>query len=89
MIALPNELKILITFLITQGIKAVFGLFSKDLSGVGAAITAILVGAVIVFIEGVLNLFPESQEIVSAVLGFLAVVLGSFGTHYTYRNIGV
>ena len=88
MIALPEEIKVLLTFLVTQGIKALFKLMGKEISGWDSAFVAIAVGAIVFFIEGILNLFPESAEIIGATLSFLAIVLGSFGTHYTYKNIG-
>ena len=78
MIALPNEIKILLTFLVTQGLKALFKLFGKDLGGLGAAIVAVVVGAIIFFIEGVVALFPEQQELIASVLSFVAVILGSY-----------
>ena len=87
MITLPEEIKALLTFLVTQGVKAVAKLFGKDIGGLGAAAVAVLVGAIIFFVEGVLNLFPEKQELVAAILSFVTVVLGSFGAHYTYSGL--
>ena len=88
MIALPEEIKVLFTFLVTQGVKAVAGMFGKDIGGAGAAMIAVFVGAVVFFAEGLLSLVsPEKQELAEAVLAFVALLLGSFGTHYTYKNI--
>ena len=88
MIALPYELKMLITFLVTQGIKSIANVFGKKVGGHGAAFVAVGVGAIIFFVEGILALVPvDKREAVEAGLSFVAVILGSFGTHYTYKNI--
>ena len=89
MIALPNEIKILLTFLITQGLKALAKLFGNDISGAGSALVATAVGAVVFFIEGALALVPADKvEAVSSGLAFVAVILGSFGAHYSYKGLG-
>ena len=89
MITLPLEIKVVLTFLIMQGIKSVAKLFGKDVSGTGAAIVAVVVGAVVYFIEGVLGLVPADKvEMYSSALAFIAMLLGSYGTHYTYKSIG-
>lgn len=90
MITLPLEIKIFLTFLITQGIKAVAKLFSKDIGGTGAALVAVIVGAVVYFVEGMLALVPEDKVgLYGSALAFIAMILGSYGTHYTYKSIGV
>jgi len=89
MIALPLELKALITFLITQGIKSLLGLFGKSVEGVVAAVVALTVGAIVFFVEGMLALVPADKvELVAGALAFIAMLLSSFGTHYTYKRIG-
>jgi hypothetical protein len=89
MITIPVEIKALLTFLITQGLKAVANLFGGDFSKWGSVAVASVVGAILFFFEGILALVPpEKQELVTGVLGFIALLLGSFGTHYTYKNIG-
>jgi hypothetical protein len=88
MFALPEEIKVLVAFLVTQGVKAVANLFGKDIGGVGAASVAVFVGAVVFFAEGLLALVsPEKQEVVQSALALVALLLSSFGTHYTYKNI--
>lgn len=88
LVVLPIEIKALLTYLLTQGIKALLALFGKDVSGWASAFTAVAVGAVLFFIEGLLALVPEAYaESVNAGLAFIVVILGSFGTHYTYKNI--
>ena len=88
MLVLPIEVKALLTYLITQGVKAFLSLFGKDISGGASAITAVVVGSVLFFIEGILELVPaEFIPVAESGLALLAVILGSFGTHYTYKNI--
>ena len=88
MFSLPEEIKVLVAFLVTQGVKAVANLFGKDIGGVGAAGVAVLVGAIVFFAEGLLALVsPEKQEVVQSALALVALLLSSFGTHYTYKGI--
>ena len=90
MITLPLEIKIFLTFLITQGIKSVAKLFGKDIGGTGAAVVAVIVGAIVYFVEGILALVSaDNVELYSSALALIALVLGSYGTHYTYKSIGV
>jgi hypothetical protein len=89
MFALPEEIKVLVAFLVTQGVKAVANLFGKDIGGIGAAGVAVLVGSIVFFAEGLLALVsPEKQEVVQSALALVALLLSSFGTHYTYKSIG-
>ena len=88
MISLPIEIKALLTYLITQGIKALLALFGKDIEGVAAAVAAVVIGAIIFFIDGVLALVPvEYVDSVSAFLALVVSLLSAFGIHYSYRNI--
>ena len=88
MIGLPIEIKGLLTFLITQGFKAFLGLFGKDMSGKVAAIAAVIVGAAIFFIDGMLAQVPvEYVDSVSAGLALVVSLLSAFGIHYTYQNV--
>jgi len=88
MLSLPIEIKALLTYLITQGIKALLALFGKDMAGVAAAIAAVAVGAIIFFIDGVLALVPvEYVDSVSAFLALVVSLLSAFGIHYSYKNI--
>lgn len=88
MIDLPVEIKGLITFLVTQGLKALANLFGFDFEGWASALVAIVAGAVIFFIEGVLGLVPvEQQPLVSAIIALVVSLLSAFGIHYTYRNV--
>lgn len=88
MIDLPVEIKGLITFLVTQGLKALANLFGFDFEGWVSALVAIVAGAIIFFIEGVLGLVPvEQQPLVSAIIALVVSLLSAFGIHYTYRNV--
>ena len=88
MLSLPLEIKGLLTFLITQGVKAFLALFGKDMSGVTAAVVAVIVGSTVFFIDGVLALVPvEYVDSVGAFLTLLVSLLSAFGIHYSYKNI--
>jgi len=88
MFQLPIEVKALLAFLVTQGIKSLLAFFGKDLAGTWAAIVAALVAAVLVFAEGLLALAsPEVQDIIVKVLTLIAGILGAFGIHKTYAAI--
>ena len=75
-------------FLVAQGVKGFLAIFGKDLSGYAAAFTAVVVGALLVFIQGFVGLFPpEIQEIVVTILKALVTILGMFGAHKTYKGL--
>ena len=83
-----NLLTVLIAFIVTQGIKGLLEVAKIDLSGYSAAITALLVGTIIFFLEGVLGIFPpETQESVLMIMQAIASILGAFGVHKTYRGL--
>jgi len=93
MFELPVEIvgliTLLVAFLVAQGVKGVFSLFGKDISGYAAAFTAVAVGAVVFFMEGIIGLFPpDAQQLVVAILQALSLVLGMFGVHKTYKGLG-
>lgn len=88
MLKLPEELRVLLTFLIVQGFKAFLNLFDKDLSGKAAAVVGALIAAFMVFLDSILALVPaEYIDTVSAVLGLLVAISSAFGLHYSYRNV--
>lgn len=92
MFELPIEIVGLITigvgFLVTQGVKGALALFGIDLSGKAAALTAVLVGVVVLFVQGIVGMFPpETQEMVATVLGALTLILGMFGAHKTMKSL--
>lgn len=86
MLELDPELQIIlvgfVTFLVTEGLKALGGLFGIDLSGAGSAVTAGIVALLLTFINALLGFIPpEYHEIARAVMSFLVVLLGAFGLH--------
>lgn len=88
MLSLPIEIKALLTYLITQGVKALLALFGKDMSGMTSAVAAVVIGSVIFFIDGVLALVPaEYVDSVGAFLALVVSLLSAFGVHYSYKNI--
>ena len=87
-IVLPGTVIVFIGFLVTQGLKALLNLFGKDFSGKWAAFVAVVVASVVVFLEGLLGLVPPDMEpIFTSALQLIAMILGMFGFHYTYKNI--
>ncbi|MHA2062931.1 MAG: hypothetical protein ACXABY_00975 [Candidatus Thorarchaeota archaeon] len=88
LVTLPIELRAALTYFVTQGIKAFLNLFGKDMSGWTSAITAAVVGAVLVFIDGVLASIPaEFADSVGAFLTFLVAVLSAFGLHFSVKSV--
>ena len=87
-VTLPLELKAALTYFTTQGIKAVLGLFGKDMAGMTAAITAVIVGTLLFFIEGAIALVPvEYADTVGAFLALLVSLLSAFGLHYSVKSV--
>jgi hypothetical protein len=91
LIELPVEIQAVIAagigFIVTEGLKALSQVLGKDISGAGAAITAALVTAVIVFANALLAIVPaEYQSLAQALLGVLVAVLGAFGIHRQFRR---
>ena len=90
MLSLPIEIKALLTYLITQGLKALLALFGKDLAGGMAAVVVVIVGSIVFFIDGILALTPpEYIDSVTAFLALFVSLLSAFGIHKTYKGIGV
>ena len=92
MFELPIEIvgliSVAVAFLVAQGVKGVFALFGKDIGGYAAAFTALVVGLLVLFIEGFVGMFPANiQDIVVVVFQALGMILGMFGIHKTYRGL--
>lgn len=92
MFELPIEIvgliSVAVAFLVAQGVKGVFALFGWDIGGYAAAFTALVVGLVVLFIEGFVGMFPaDVQEIVVLVLQALGMIFGMFGVHKTYSGL--
>ena len=93
MFELPIEIVGLITiaiaFLVAQGVKGVASLFGWDIGGYAAAFTALVVGLLVLFIEGFVGMFPaDVQEIVVLILQAFGMIFGMFGAHKTYKGLG-
>ena len=91
MFQIPPELRValagLFTFLVTAGLKALAALIGKDFSGGIAALVAVIVGAMLFFIDGLVVLIPlEYQDVAAAVFGLALAILSAFGIHYTRKN---
>lgn len=89
---LPPELVSLlvvipITFLVTEGLKALSQLIGRDLSGSAAFIVAGLVAALLAFVDGLLALVPADQApIWTAAFQLLVLLLGAAGVHRTFKR---
>lgn len=89
MIEIPVELKTLlgvfITVVVTQALKALSASLKYDLSGFQAQVTAALVGAVLVVIDGALSNVPlQLVPVVNQALVLVVVVLGAFGAYKVF-----
>jgi len=91
MLELNPELQALliagVTFLVTEGLKALSEMLGWDLSGLGAAITAALVAVALTAVNGLLGLIPpQYYEIARSVMALLVVIFGSFGIHRQFKR---
>lgn len=85
---LVGILTLVVGFLVAQGVKGFLAVFGWDLSGYAAAFTAVVVGALIFFIQGVVGLLPpEGQDLAVRILQLLMMILGMFGVHKTYSGL--
>jgi len=76
-----------VTFLVTEGLKALSNLLGFDLSGAGAAITAGVMAFLLAVLGGVFALIPpEFHEIASIIQVLLVAILGSFGVHRQFKR---
>ena len=80
---------VLVTFIVTQGLKALAQLLKVDLSGNTAAITAGMVGLLITLFNTVLlPLIPSAAiPVIEPTAAALIAILGAFGVHYTIKSI--
>ena len=79
---------LVMTYLVTAGIKSLSTMLGKDLSGFGAALTAGLVGLVIGIFNSVLApAIPSAAlPVIEPAAGLIVVILGSFGLHKTVKS---
>lgn len=90
-VTLPLELQALIAsgigFLVTAGLKSLSTLLGKDLSGWGAALTASIVTATVLFFDALLSAVPAAAAPSVAIgLTLLVSILGAFGVHKTVKG---
>lgn len=77
-------LMMLLVWGITEGTKALFAQFGKDISGSVSAIVAALWSVVILFVDPLLAQIPAAYApYVNAVANFLVVLLAAFGVQRT------
>lgn len=87
MFTFSPEVAAFLTFVLTNGVKAIFALFGKEVQGFGSAVVAAFVGAILFFSAGVIGgLDPSVQAVVVKVLDLLLIVVGSFGVHYSIKS---
>ena len=87
MIVMPVELRLALTFFITQGFKSFLNMFGKDVANKSAAFVAVCVGSVMFFLDGLMAAIPEQyRDFANAVMGFLVATLGTFGLHRTFKE---
>lgn len=82
---------VLVTFLVTAGIKSISSMLGLDLSGYGSAVTAALVAILFgVFQSSVIPLIPaEFLPLVDQIAGLLIALLGAMGVHKTVKSFQV
>ena len=82
---------LLITFLVTAGIKSISTLLGKDLSGYGSALTAGIVALSIgIFQAVVVPLIPVAYvSIIETIAEVLVLALGAAGIHKTVKSFQV
>jgi Flp pilus assembly protein TadB len=94
LVELPSELVSLlilvpVTFLVTEGLKALSNLIGRDISGAASYIVAGLVAAVMAFVNALLALIPaEYEPIVAAIFNLVVLLFGAAGLHRTVKRFG-
>ena len=83
----PVEIKLLLTYLVTEGLVSLGRLFGKDLSGRTAALTAAIVGGFLFFLTSLINSLPPDQQTAAATISTLIVlIIGAFGLNDTVKG---
>ena len=86
MITLPPEIRVLLVFLLTAGLKEVANLFGQEPYGKLTAFVAALVAAAVVFVDSALAALPADwQPGVAAALSIVATLLSAFGLNRTIK----
>ena len=88
MLTIPPELRPVLVFLLTAGLKDLFALFGTEISGKTTAFTAALVAAAMTFLDSALAALPvDWQPAVTAILTIAAALLSAFGLQRTLKKI--
>jgi len=78
-----------VTFLVTEGLKALSNLIGFDLSGSASAIVAGVVALALAFVNGLLGFVPpEFHQVAQIIMALLVAILSSFGVHKTVKRFG-
>jgi hypothetical protein len=82
---------VVVTFLVTEGLKSLSKLAGADLSGYGSAIVAAVVALLIGLFQTVLvPLMPANVlALVEPAAALLVAILSSFGVHATVKRFSV
>lgn len=91
MLTIPADLKVYIvgglTFLLTNGLKALVGTWGGTIEGWGTAIVAASVAAIMLFLDAIVGLIPvEYHSLAGSVFGLAVAILGAMGVHFTIKN---
>lgn len=80
---------ILVTFLVTEGVKALAAQTGKDISGSASAIIASLAGLIVFIVDPLLAQIPAGYApIIVQVLDLVLVIFSAFGLHRTAVRFG-
>jgi len=78
----------IVTFLVTQGLKALAKLLHKDFSGWASMITAIFVATIMFFLQQIVSVLPPAvAQITFTIVGLIGMVLSAMGVHYSYKGL--
>jgi hypothetical protein len=88
---METVIMILVTFLVTAGLKSLSTMIGMDLSGSAAAITAALVGLCVTLWSSVIvPMIPAaSLPVIEPLSQILLIILSSFGLHKTIKGFQV
>lgn len=91
-ITIPDALVVFIaagvTYLVTQGVKAVARVFGRDISGKAAVVAALITQCILVFGNGLLaSASPQNQQLAATVFSLIVLTLGAAGIHSTVGKL--
>jgi len=79
---------LVVTFLVTSGIKGLGAMLGKDLAGVQSGLTAGIVGLVLgIWNSVILPLIPAAYlPLIEPIANSVVVILGALGVHKVYKS---